>query len=60
MNYSNRSELIDAFGHVAKWLAIAVAVALLAGTATAFFLFAMQWATDMRSTTICTVRSVTF
>lgn len=50
MNYSNRSELIDAFGHVAKWLAIAVAVALLAGTATAFFLFAMQWATDMRST----------
>lgn len=55
MNYSNRSELIDALGHVAKWLAIAVAVALLVGTATAFFLFAMQWATDMRSTHRCLI-----
>ncbi|MCS0588254.1 voltage-gated chloride channel family protein [Massilia norwichensis] len=49
MNSANRSELVDALGHAAKWLAIAVAVALLAGTASAFFLFALQWATDVRS-----------
>ncbi len=50
MNYSNRYELIGALGHVVKWLAISIAVALLAGTASAFFLFALQWATDVRTT----------
>lgn len=48
MNSAYRSELIDAFGHAVKWLAISMAVALLAGTASAFFLFTLQWATDVR------------
>jgi H+/Cl- antiporter ClcA len=35
--------------HTVKWLLLACAVAVLAGTASAAFLFALDWATDTRS-----------
>lgn len=35
--------------YMAKWLALASVVAVLAGTASAFFLFALDWATDTRT-----------
>ncbi|MEO5796355.1 MAG: chloride channel protein, partial [Rhodoferax sp.] len=36
--------------YLAKWLCLACAVAVLAGTASAFFLFALEWATQTRLT----------
>ncbi len=44
-----RPEQIDLLPYMAKWLLLATGVAALAGTASAFFLFALDWATDTRS-----------
>ncbi|MDN4037553.1 voltage-gated chloride channel family protein [Massilia sp. YIM B02443] len=49
MNRREPSELIALLRHVAKWLPLSLAVAVLAGTASAFFLFALDWATGTRS-----------
>lgn len=43
-------ELPKLLAHLAKWLLLSVAVAILAGTASAFFLFALDWATQTRTT----------
>lgn len=48
MKYSKRPEQIDLLPHMGKWLALASAVAVLAGSASAFFLFALEWATKTR------------
>ena len=41
--------LTKLLAHLAKWLLLSVAVAILAGTASALFLFALDWATATRS-----------
>ena len=48
MNTPARPEQIDLLPYVGKWLLLASAVALLAGSASAFFLFALDWATATR------------
>ena len=48
MNPFRRSEQLDLLPSIGKWLAIAGMVAALAGTASAFFLFALEWATRWR------------
>lgn len=41
--------LTKLLAHLAKWLLLSIAVAILAGTASALFLFALDWATATRS-----------
>lgn len=48
MKSSGRSELLDLLPYLGKWLLLASAVAVLAGSASAFFLFALDWATQTR------------
>ena len=48
MNSSTRPEQIDLLPYMGKWLLLASAVAVLAGSASAFFLFALDWATATR------------
>lgn len=43
-----RAEAVQLIRHVAKWTALACAIAVLAGTASAAFLFALEWATATR------------
>ncbi|EGF33261.1 Chloride channel protein [Oxalobacteraceae bacterium IMCC9480] len=50
MTFPGRSALIDQLRYFGKWLLLACAVAVLAGSASAFFLFLMQWATATRVT----------
>ncbi len=45
---NHRTEAVALLAYTAKWLLLACAVAVLAGTASAFFLFALDWATDTR------------
>lgn len=49
MKFSLYSEQIELLLHLAKWALLASAVAVLAGTASAFFLFALDWATATRN-----------
>jgi H+/Cl- antiporter ClcA len=44
-----RIELLQLLPYVAKWLLLALAVGALAGTASAAFLFALDWATNTRA-----------
>lgn len=46
----HRPALLDLLRHVAQWLLLASGVAVLAGSASAFFLFALDWATDTHGT----------
>lgn len=48
MKPSKRPEQIDLLPYMGKWLLLASAVAALAGSASAFFLFALEWATATR------------
>lgn len=48
MKSPGRSELLDLLPYLGKWLLLASAVAALAGSASAFFLFALDWATNTR------------
>ena len=48
MKPSGRPELFDLLPYLGKWLVLASAVAALAGSASAFFLFALDWATGTR------------
>lgn len=48
MKPSKRPEQIDLLPYMGKWLLLASAVAALAGSASAFFLFALEWATETR------------
>lgn len=48
MKSSTRPEQIDLLPYMGKWLLLASAVAVLAGSASAFFLFALDWATTTR------------
>ncbi len=48
MKSSTRPEQIDLLPYMGKWLLLASAVAVLAGSASAFFLFALDWATATR------------
>ncbi|MGC8732979.1 MAG: chloride channel protein, partial [Halothiobacillaceae bacterium] len=48
MKPSKRPEQIDLLPYMGKWLLLASAVAVLAGSASAFFLFALEWATETR------------
>ena len=48
MTHHKHPEQIDLLPYMGTWLALALAVAALAGTASAFFLFALAWATDYR------------
>lgn len=48
MKPSKRLEQIDLLPYMGKWLLLASGVAILAGSASAFFLFALDWATDTR------------
>lgn len=48
MKSSERPEFLDLLRYLAKWLVLASAVAALAGSASAFFLFALEWATQTR------------
>lgn len=48
MKNSKRSEQIDLLPYIGKWLLLASAVAALAGSASTFFLFALDWATSTR------------
>ncbi len=41
-------ELLELLPYLGKWLLLAGAVAVLAGSASAFFLFALEWATSTR------------
>lgn len=43
-----RSEYVDLIKYMAKWLTTSLAVAILSGTASAFLLFALEWATTTR------------
>ena len=47
-NYPDPVDLLSYLGNVAKWLLLALTVAALAGSASAFFLFALEWATGWR------------
>jgi H+/Cl- antiporter ClcA len=48
MKHSKRPEQIDLLPYIGKWLLLASGVAVLAGSASAFFLFALEWATATR------------
>lgn len=48
MKPSKRPEQIDLLPYLGKWIFLATAVAALAGSASAFFLFALDWATATR------------
>ncbi|MFZ6647738.1 voltage-gated chloride channel family protein [Undibacterium sp. TJN25] len=48
MKFSASSEQIDLLPYMARWLLLAAAVAVLAGSASAFFLFSLEWATAWR------------
>lgn len=48
MKFSKHPEQIDLLPYMGKWLAFAVIVAMLAGTASALFLFSLEWATAWR------------
>jgi H+/Cl- antiporter ClcA len=50
MKPSKRPEQIDLLPYLGKWLLLAGGVAVLAGSASAFFLFALEWATNTRNT----------
>lgn len=50
MKSSKRSEQIDLLRYMGKWLLLSIGVAALAGTASAFFLFSLEWATATRVT----------
>lgn len=50
MKLSKRPEQIDLLPYIGKWLLLASGVAVLAGSASAFFLFALEWATATRLT----------
>lgn len=49
MKYSNYPEQIELLPYIGKWLFLAIVVAALAGSASAFFLFALEWATTTRT-----------
>jgi H+/Cl- antiporter ClcA len=49
MNNSRLPEQLMLLPHMAKWLVLAAIVAVLAGSASAFFLFALEWATATRN-----------
>lgn len=44
-----RVQAVALLAYTAKWLLLACAIAVLAGSASAFFLFALDWATDTRT-----------
>ena len=48
MKNSKHPEQIDLLPYMGKWLILAVIVAILAGTASALFLFSLEWATAWR------------
>jgi H+/Cl- antiporter ClcA len=48
MQPSKRPEQIDLLPYLGKWILLASAVAVLAGSASALFLFALDWATHTR------------
>jgi H+/Cl- antiporter ClcA len=48
MTFLKRPEQLELLLHIGKWLVLACVVAGLAGTASAFFLFALDWATATR------------
>lgn len=48
MQPTQRPEQIDLLPYMGKWLLLAGGVAVLAGSASAFFLFALEWATSTR------------
>ncbi len=48
MKNSKRPEQVDLLPYMGKWIALASAVAILAGSASAFFLFSLDWATTTR------------
>ena len=49
MKLSKFPEQIELLPYMAKWLVLASVVAILAGTASAFFLHALEWATNTRN-----------
>lgn len=49
MKPSKRPEQIDLLPYLGKWILLATAVAAIVGAATAFFLFALDWATITRN-----------
>lgn len=50
MNSSKLPEQIDLLPYLGKWILLSTAVAALAGSASAFFLIALDWATEARNT----------
>ncbi len=50
MSPSTRPEQIDLLPYLGKWTLLSIAVAALAGTASAFFLISLDWATHTRDT----------
>jgi H+/Cl- antiporter ClcA len=48
MPHLEQSSKLDLLRHVAKWVALATVVATLAGSASALFLFSLDWATQAR------------
>ena len=48
MNRARGTEALRWLRHALKWLALGMGVALLAGTASAWFLLALAWATETR------------
>lgn len=49
MKLSTNSEQINLLLYIGKWVLLATAVAVLAGSASAFLLFALEWATQTRT-----------
>ncbi|MEO7106872.1 MAG: voltage-gated chloride channel family protein [Rhodoferax sp.] len=49
MKPSKNPEQIDLLPYIGKWVLLATAVAVLAGSASAFLLFALDWATNTRT-----------
>ncbi|WP_153108792.1 voltage-gated chloride channel family protein [Propionivibrio limicola] len=50
MKSSKRPEQIDLLPYLGKWILLSMAVAALAGSASAFFLLSLDWATETRNT----------
>jgi H+/Cl- antiporter ClcA len=48
MKNAKHPEQVDLLPYIGKWLALAVIVAILAGTASALFLFSLEWVTSWR------------
>jgi len=48
MKFSKHSEQVDLLPYMAKWLVLAIIVAVLAGSASAFFLCSLEWVTAWR------------